>query len=198
MPRPSNRDHILDAAEAELLERGAWRLTLDAVAKRAEVSKGGLLYHFPSKDDLLRGMVTRLLEEGRARRLALRAEAPEDPETCLRASIAACLLSDQRNPQLGAAIIAALALSPGLMDAVRAHNAQRFRDLTEMSMSWEEGALVLLAVDGLMLLEILNVSPFSETEREKLIAAMQLEAHRIAEHGAPAKPRARKSLHTEG
>jgi AcrR family transcriptional regulator len=37
-------------------EDGVLSLTLEAVAKRAGISKGGLLYHFSSKDALMEGM----------------------------------------------------------------------------------------------------------------------------------------------
>ncbi|GAB3984789.1 TetR/AcrR family transcriptional regulator [Actinoallomurus acanthiterrae] len=57
------RDALLDAAEALLCEQGTQALTLSAVAERAEVSKGGLLYHFPNKEALIRGLVERLIEE---------------------------------------------------------------------------------------------------------------------------------------
>jgi AcrR family transcriptional regulator len=57
------RDELLDAAEALLADQGAQALTLAAVAERAGVSKGGLLYHFSSKDALVRGMVERLIAD---------------------------------------------------------------------------------------------------------------------------------------
>ncbi|MFD3748240.1 TetR/AcrR family transcriptional regulator [Nocardia sp. NPDC058633] len=60
------RDRILDALETVLLERGSAQLTLDNVAAAAGVSKGGLLYHFKSKDALLVGLVHRLGERARA------------------------------------------------------------------------------------------------------------------------------------
>ncbi|HEY5852764.1 MAG TPA: TetR/AcrR family transcriptional regulator [Aldersonia sp.] len=56
------RDRILDALEQLLLDRGVQQVTLEAVAEAAGVSKGGLLYHFGSKDVLLAGMVRRLGE----------------------------------------------------------------------------------------------------------------------------------------
>lgn len=56
------RDRILDALETLLLTRGLSHITLEAVAAEAGVSKGGLLYHFRSKDALLAGMVQRLGE----------------------------------------------------------------------------------------------------------------------------------------
>ncbi|NKZ07782.1 TetR/AcrR family transcriptional regulator [Actinomadura latina] len=57
------RQALLDAAEAVLSEQGTQALTLSAVADRAGVSKGGLLYHFPTKEALVRAMVARVIEE---------------------------------------------------------------------------------------------------------------------------------------
>ncbi|MEU6727789.1 TetR/AcrR family transcriptional regulator [Nonomuraea wenchangensis] len=57
------RDELLDAAEEILCDQGSAALTLSAVADRAGVSKGGLLYHFNSKEALIKGMVERLIED---------------------------------------------------------------------------------------------------------------------------------------
>ncbi|WP_330251392.1 TetR/AcrR family transcriptional regulator [Nocardia sp. NBC_00565] len=58
----NTRDRILDALETLLLEKGMSQVTLENVAASAGVSKGGLLYHFKSKDALLAGLVRRLSE----------------------------------------------------------------------------------------------------------------------------------------
>ncbi|GLW06158.1 TetR family transcriptional regulator [Microtetraspora sp. NBRC 13810] len=57
------RDELLDAAECLLTEHGTGALTLAAVAERAGVSKGGLLYHFNSKEALVRAMIERLIAD---------------------------------------------------------------------------------------------------------------------------------------
>ncbi len=57
--RPSAKDDILDAAEAVVVDKGAVHLTLDAVTERAGISKGGLRYHFDSKEALLMALVER-------------------------------------------------------------------------------------------------------------------------------------------
>ncbi|MEW9556313.1 TetR/AcrR family transcriptional regulator [Nonomuraea sp. NPDC050783] len=57
------KDELLDAAEAILCDQGSAALTLTAVADRAGVSKGGLLYHFNSKEALIKGMVERLIDD---------------------------------------------------------------------------------------------------------------------------------------
>ena len=70
------RERLLDAAEAVLAEHGTQGLTLAAVAAHAGVSKGGLLYHFASKDALITGLIERLIEGFDALVEQLRRERP--------------------------------------------------------------------------------------------------------------------------
>ncbi|MDO3647496.1 TetR/AcrR family transcriptional regulator [Nocardia mangyaensis] len=78
------RDRILDAMETLLLERGASQLTLENVAAAAGVSKGGLLYHFKSKDAMLAGLVHRLGERARDHLAAARAQGSSTAEWYLQ------------------------------------------------------------------------------------------------------------------
>jgi AcrR family transcriptional regulator len=73
---PSARDRVLDAYETLLIEHGGAAVTLDAVVAAAGVSKGGLLYHFASKDALAAGLLDRLRERSAADAQAIRT-APE-------------------------------------------------------------------------------------------------------------------------
>ncbi|OIV38986.1 TetR family transcriptional regulator [Mangrovactinospora gilvigrisea] len=57
------RERILHALQRIIVDKGPSAVTLEAVAAQAGVSKGGLLYHFPSKEALLDGLVQRLAEE---------------------------------------------------------------------------------------------------------------------------------------
>lgn len=57
---PLARERVLDAYQSILITEGERAATLEAVAREAGVSKGGLLYHFASKDDLAAGLVARL------------------------------------------------------------------------------------------------------------------------------------------
>jgi AcrR family transcriptional regulator len=63
VPRAERRDELLDAAEQVLTRGGPQALTLQAVADEAGVSKGGLLYHFANKSELVRGLVERLVAD---------------------------------------------------------------------------------------------------------------------------------------
>lgn len=62
-PRSTHtRARLLAAAQKILVKQGGRYLTLEAVAKAAGVSKGGLLYHFPTKAALIDGLAQRLVE----------------------------------------------------------------------------------------------------------------------------------------
>ncbi len=71
----SVRDRVLDAYETLLIESGPAATTLDAVAAAARVSKGGLLYHFASKDALATGLLGRLRSRSATDADAIRAAA---------------------------------------------------------------------------------------------------------------------------
>ncbi|GAC1627371.1 MAG: hypothetical protein NVS4B11_24620 [Ktedonobacteraceae bacterium] len=44
-----------------IAQLGVKRLTIEQVAKAAGMSRGGLLYHFASKEALIQGMLTRFI-----------------------------------------------------------------------------------------------------------------------------------------
>ncbi|WP_432572008.1 TetR/AcrR family transcriptional regulator [Kineococcus sp. SYSU DK005] len=56
---PPTREKLLDAFSELLVTAGVRAATLDAVAAAAGVSKGGLLYHFGTKDALVEGLLER-------------------------------------------------------------------------------------------------------------------------------------------
>ena len=79
--RPA-RDRILDAYEELLINEGPRGATMDAVVARAEVSKGGLLYHFKNKEAMAGALIERLRELADVDLQRMR-EDPEGPSRYL-------------------------------------------------------------------------------------------------------------------
>ncbi len=71
------RGQLICVAARLSVEKGLHALTLDAVAREAGVSKGGLLHHFPTKQALLEGLHDELLGRFEAHFNALVAADPE-------------------------------------------------------------------------------------------------------------------------
>lgn len=53
------RETILDAAEIEMLARGVTHTSLERIAKRADVTRGAIYWHFADKTGLLEAMIQR-------------------------------------------------------------------------------------------------------------------------------------------
>ena len=79
--KPTTKDTILDAAETVVARDGSRHMTIEAVAAEANISKGGVLYHYPNKMALLQAMVTRMVTAVRddIHRAEREAEAAGEP-----------------------------------------------------------------------------------------------------------------------
>ena len=86
---------LLDSAAACFFEWGYGATSLDAVAKRARVTKGAIYHHFASKRDLFMAVLERQ-EENQARTINQAATAAADPWSAIVAAFDAFLetLSD--------------------------------------------------------------------------------------------------------
>ncbi len=157
-----SKDKILDAAERVVLRDGVMHLTLDAVAAQAQMSKGGLLYHFPSKDDLIRGMIRRLHEQFRSDVKRFEAEDPNPVGRKARAVLNAAFPAEpsesaERCDRLAAALLAAVATNRSLLDDVREFSAQQEQDLLNDGLDPVQAMIIHLAADGLWLSSLFGV-----------------------------------------
>ncbi len=173
---PSSAERLLDAAERLVAERGAAHLTLDAVAAEAGVSKGGLLYHFPTKAALLEGMIKRHLRDidERAARLAADWRGPGAPPLAhvVAARMRAILEKASSHRAVGAAMLAAAAGNPALLQPCRQRCRESLDEMAALPVGFERAAILQLAVDGLLLGELLQMSPFTDEERCRVVAAI--------------------------
>ncbi len=81
----NTRDRILEAAEAVFSQKGYHEAPVDEISRATAVSKGGIYFHFRSKEDLFFAVLDRL-----ANKLAARAEeAAESSSTHLDGAAAA-------------------------------------------------------------------------------------------------------------
>jgi len=159
VPRPSARAKLLDAASAVIRRDGAQPLTLDAVAAEAGVSKGGLLYHFASKRELLDALVDRWLDE-----FQRDIDAGED---FMRGYVRA---SGVMVDDFG--LLAALVADPQTLAAVRdRYAAWQDRVVTEGG-DPVEATIARLAADGLWLADLLGLAPPRGELREQVLARL--------------------------
>lgn len=171
MARRETRSEILQAAGRVVLAEGVGALTLEAVAAEAGLSKGGLLYHFASKEALLSGMVDRLIELTEAR-IARSLAKDEGPGRWTRGYLAACAVDPSgRDPldRLATALLAAGATDPGLLDRLRVHESA-WNELSRADgLDATTASIVRLAADGLWMNDLFGIEVLSARERAAVL-----------------------------
>ena len=180
-PHPSfpvdARTRILDAAEAIVRRGGVAALTLEAAAREAGVSKGGLLYHFGSKEALLSGLLNRLAEFVAADfEAGVSAQAP-GPGQVARAMLEWALGLPQeemedRCDRAAAVFLAAFHHDPALLDPMRRVIARMRERVAADGLPDGHGAAIMAAGDGLFMARIFGLYTLTQAEREAAHAAL--------------------------
>jgi len=168
-PPASSREVIIDAAEAVVVESGARHMTLDAVAARAGVSKGGLLYHFPTKEALLRAMLERFTKQMDETRKQKSKGLKKGPRRGIKAFILSTAYRDPQKDQIGSALLAAVAHDPKLLQPARDDVRRRLTEFMQCGFDFKHAAIIIFATLGLVFSELLSLSPLSIKERNELV-----------------------------
>jgi AcrR family transcriptional regulator len=164
----STRDTILQAANRVVLADGAAHLTLDAVAREAGVSKGGLLYHFPNKDALVTGMINALIERFNSE-LEHLANHESGVGAWVRTYTRATFHPDPQDEQIGAALLAAVGTNPDLLAPLVAHTEIWQKQAEHAGIDPVLATVIRLAADGLYMNELLGLSRLAPEFREQVM-----------------------------
>jgi AcrR family transcriptional regulator len=167
--RPNARDKLLDAAASIVIEQGVTRMTLDAVAAQAQVSKGGLLYHFASKDALVQAMIARIIETAEQNFVEALSNEPEGKGRHARALLN--LMMDDEGPfltnvkQMAAPLLATVAGHSNLLNPVREFFNKVHQGMIDDGLPSERAWLILATLDGMKFWRALDLMEPSKSER---------------------------------
>lgn len=174
--RQSKRDDILEAAKHVVQREGVTMLTYESVATEAGLTKGGLLYHFPSREALL---------------LALHEYVAAQWEACLEAEGGGT--AEQLSPEQRFAAFTRLSQNPDraelllMLEAGEDHAANAAWEAVYSR--WAPGPpqvdetgdpdddelrafVARLAADGLWFCEALAPKPLDEAVRSRVVEAI--------------------------
>lgn len=176
-PAGNSRQKLIDAAEELALRDGVSALTLDRVAAEARVSKGGLLYHFPSKDALIEAMVDRHLRTfAGALDQARKAERPgagRFTRAVLRAAFRQSVRPPERERRMAVALLAAVANRPALLEPAREAYERWLDEACGDGLAPGRSIAVLAALDGLWLWNLFGLARLSPTRSRAVRRALK-------------------------
>ncbi len=163
---------IILAANKLILGEGMEGFTLEAVAREAGVSKGGLLYHFPHKEALLEGILEYLLDrfDDELNR-QLNKERP-GPGRWTRAYIHATLTPELAWLDNCPSVLAAIANDMRLLSRMREQHTVWQQHLESDGIDPVKANLVRLTLDGLLISDLFRFAPLEGKLRQGVIAAL--------------------------
>lgn len=159
-----DREALLDAAEEVVLRDGAGNLTFDAVAKQAQVSKGGVLYAFATKDALIDAMLSRVVVNYDRVVAEFLADKVMNAENRIHAHIEASRHEDAEVITRAVALMASFVRAPAFHSQTNLFYQELFTLLDTSSINGRRLRLALLAAEGAFTLRGFGFYAFSEQE----------------------------------
>ncbi|MEZ4725609.1 MAG: TetR family transcriptional regulator [Caldilineaceae bacterium] len=165
------RELIFDACGRILRREGLTRLTLEAVAAEAGLSKGGLLYHFPSKLALIEALFQHHIDRFNRNLQRLVETEEQGPGGWLRAYAKASIaeITDPDNASLFASLFAAGERYPTVLAIMRRSYDGWQQQVDASPLAPAVALLVRLAVDGFWFTEMYQYAPLSVEQRTAVL-----------------------------
>lgn len=168
--RPSKRTQLLEAALRVLGEGGVTAVTFESVAEAAGVTKGGMLYHFPSREALLEALHEHLAQQWEADMIEQAGAAPDETTEAERLD-AYTRVASQSGTRAEVLLLLETANEPQ-MHAPWNEVVERWTpavpgdgQLTAVELNT---MVARLAADGLWLYDSLNSTPLSPEHRQQV------------------------------
>lgn len=165
----STREKIIDGAMAIVRDQGVAHLTLDEAAKVAGVSKGGVLYHFKSKDALIQGMVARVTDLCRSQLGSHYERLPEGPNRWARAAVMSAfdpegMIADP----VGGALLAAVTVNPELIRPFEETYKEMLQLIKGDAADPVLAVMLSLAMDGIWLQDMVGLKLLDAGDRDAI------------------------------
>jgi AcrR family transcriptional regulator len=170
----NKKEQILEAALQVVEENGANHLTIDAVAACANFSKGGVLYHFPSKKALLSGMLDHLIQANEKRMNAL-----DNSDNLLSAFLHKENQMSAAERRASLALLAAAAEDPELLTPAKDYMKRVIDEISQSSQKPMEALTLLLAREGIRFLDILEINPMSAKQTQEVVDQLSQRAREV-------------------
>ncbi|MEH1845187.1 MAG: TetR/AcrR family transcriptional regulator [Nostoc sp.] len=170
----ATRNALLEAAARVMVAHGSKALTLEAVAREAGISKGGLLYHFPNKEALIAGMLQQLIDQKTAslKHELEQDDAPDTPGHWLRAYIRSYENHNTHSGAMQSALLAAVAENPELLKPWQEKFADWQRQIEASELDPAIATVIRLAINGLTFAYLFGLGVPQESLHKQVIETL--------------------------
>lgn len=152
------KEKILFEANKIIAKKGLNSFTLEEVAKGAGISKGGLLYHFPSKDKLIQGLIQFYMKQF---------ENKIDKQRWLTSLVEEHFKFESEKLTCITGLLAAVAMNQELLEPVRENNKRMLKKIKETK-DPAMGMVIYLACYGMAFFKLFCMDELSQEDMQKV------------------------------
>jgi AcrR family transcriptional regulator len=165
----ATREKILAATAKLVAASGPAELTIEKAAQAASLSKGAVLYHFPTKDALVSALITASLEkfDATTRRFV---ERDKNPSGRFSRAYSKVLFHPANNTsEFAAGLLAAVTTNLNLLEPAVTRHAEIQTRIENDGISSALATLIRLAADGLYFTRAFGLAPPSDVQAEGVL-----------------------------
>jgi AcrR family transcriptional regulator len=162
------KQRILVSANKIIAENGLDQFTLEAVAKDAGVTKGGLFYHFPTKDSLLESLIQASIDIFECELQDKLNSEPQRSGRFTRAYLKTCFSPSQK-VSFNAGMLAAIASKPQLMAPIIEADKEWQRQMENDGIEPALAVALKLCGDGMWFDEFFGIQPMNHKLKPKIL-----------------------------
>ena len=161
---------VLDAAERVVVTKGAARLTIEAVASQAGISKAAVLYYYKTKRALIQAVVDRIVSADVAVNEAAIDSLQGEKDAAIRGRILAAseMMTDEFRA-VGLNLCASVANDPQLRRQGKEYMRRTIERIRKTSDHPGGAMLALVALEGVKLMELIDWHTWTRSERKRLL-----------------------------
>lgn len=163
----SRKKELLEAASTVILAHGISQFTIEAVAIEANVSKGGLLYHFPTKEELIKAMNVQVINQFKALIEKEVSAGHFYHEAYLLATLSS--LKDPNFLNINTSLLAAVTNDKDVLALWRQAFQDIYQKFSEENYQSVHTSLVQATCDGLWYLKLFQITELDIKKEEQLI-----------------------------
>lgn len=177
MDSTSRKIAILNAASKIVAEKGIFHLTIEAVAEEAGISKGGLLYHYRSKEVLVEKMIEHLASNYKSNIDSRAALDLEEKGKWTRAYLDITFKNAIQNKDMHAGLLAAKAINPILLNPIHDVYSTWQQDIENDGLDPIMATIIRLATDGIWLADLFEINPIDSEQKELIYNTLRKWTH---------------------
>lgn len=176
--QPKARDKVLQAARRIVESRGPGHLTFEELATESGVTRGGITYHFPTKEALLKALIEADLADWEQTAEGLGTDCRCAQSAAFMGQVR-CNLdpTDAGHKRFVSGLMSGAMVDPTLLDPIREHQRRKFAQW-----QWDDANLLryvmLLAAEGVFWQDFFDLNPLPPEARARVIALIE----RLAQH----------------